>query len=216
MPLMFEQQPRESDKAFAAFRAYLDMGAERSTRAVGEKLGKSEGLMERWAAKFDWRSRVQAHAAHLALVERGAAEKAAALFGADRAKRRELEREDEWVLRSELMEAGREVLKKFRDGKRGATLGDVARALDIAVKLGRLSAGMSVDKSDDEAGGADVNVLVAIDLALDKIYGPEPKENADTLKAEKLKAEVIDVEVVPKAKGEDGGLKIEDRKEGKV
>ena len=31
MPLPFEQQPRESAKAFAAFSLYLSLGAERST-----------------------------------------------------------------------------------------------------------------------------------------------------------------------------------------
>ena len=31
MPLPFEKQPRESDKAFAAFSLYLSLGAERST-----------------------------------------------------------------------------------------------------------------------------------------------------------------------------------------
>ena len=66
MPLMFEQQPRESNKAFAAFSLYLSLGAERSTREVGKRLGKSEGLIERWAAKFDWRNRVAAHGAYLA------------------------------------------------------------------------------------------------------------------------------------------------------
>ena len=54
MPLPFEKQPRESDKAFAAFSLYLSLGAERSTREVGKQLGKSEGLVERWAARFDW------------------------------------------------------------------------------------------------------------------------------------------------------------------
>lgn len=186
MAMMFEQQPKESAKAFAAFRVYLDLGPQRSLAAVGKKLGKSVGLMERWSAKFDWPARVQAHAATLALVERKAAEQAAAMYGADREKRRELEREDEWALRTELMEAGREVLKKFRKGERGATLGDVARALDIAVKLGRLSAGMKVDDDAEESGGADVNVLVAIELALDKIYGAEGKAKAN--------AEVVDVE----------------------
>lgn len=53
MPLPFEQQPRESAKAFAAFSLYLSLGAERSIREVGERLGKSEGLIERWASKFD-------------------------------------------------------------------------------------------------------------------------------------------------------------------
>ena len=74
MPHPFERLPRESEKAFAAFSLYLSQGAERSTREVGKQLGKSEGLIERWAAKFDWRSRVAAHTAHLAMVEREAIE----------------------------------------------------------------------------------------------------------------------------------------------
>ena len=70
MNQFFEQQPRESAKAFAAFSLYLSLGPERSTREVGKQLGKSAGLIERWAAKFDWRNRVAAHATHLAIVER--------------------------------------------------------------------------------------------------------------------------------------------------
>ena len=85
MPMTFEQQPKESAKAFAAFSLYLNLGAERSTAAVGKKLGKSEGLIERWAAKFDWTARVQSYAAHFALVERGAIEAAARGLQRDRA-----------------------------------------------------------------------------------------------------------------------------------
>ncbi len=40
MPLPFEKQPRESDKAFAAFSLYLSLGPERSTREVAEAVGK--------------------------------------------------------------------------------------------------------------------------------------------------------------------------------
>ena len=196
--MAFEQQPRESDKAFAAFKTYLDLGAQRSLEAVAHKLAKSQQLMKRWSAKFEWPARVQAYAAQMAMVERRAAETAAAAYGADRAKRRELEREDEWVLRTELMQAGRKVLEKFRDGSRGATLGDVARALDIAAKLGRLSSGMKVDDGEDEIGGADVNVLVAIELALDKVYGPKVAPPTGAAPP----APVIDVQEVPK--GEEG------------
>jgi len=75
MRLPFEQQPRESAKAFAAFKAYLDMGPERSLEAVGQKLGKSLVLIERWSSRWHWAERVQAHAAHLAEVERRAIER---------------------------------------------------------------------------------------------------------------------------------------------
>ena len=148
----FEQQPRESAKAFAAFRAYLDMGPQRSLRELARKLDKSVTLLGNWSAKYDWPARVQAYAGHLALVERKAAEQAAAVYGADREKRREVEREDEWAMRTELRQAARKVLEKFRDGERGATLGDVARALDIAVKLGRLSSGMKVEDDAEDSG----------------------------------------------------------------
>jgi hypothetical protein len=46
MPLAFEQQPRESAKAFEAFSLYLAMGPDRSLAAVGDKLGKSKVAME--------------------------------------------------------------------------------------------------------------------------------------------------------------------------
>ena len=38
MPMIFEQQERESDKAFAAFSLYLNLGPERSFVAVAQKL----------------------------------------------------------------------------------------------------------------------------------------------------------------------------------
>ena len=61
MGLPFEQLPKESAKAFAAFSTYLNLGSERSLAAVGQKLGKSVGLLERWSAKFDWPARVGEH-----------------------------------------------------------------------------------------------------------------------------------------------------------
>ena len=38
MAMMFEQQEKESDKAFAAFAMYLSMGPERSLAMVAQKL----------------------------------------------------------------------------------------------------------------------------------------------------------------------------------
>jgi hypothetical protein len=72
--LAFEQQPKESNKAFAAFSLYLNMGPQRSLTKVGQKLHKSVTMLGRWSVKFDWPSRIQAHGAHLATVEREAVE----------------------------------------------------------------------------------------------------------------------------------------------
>lgn len=169
MGLPFERLPKEGEKPFAAFALYLSLGPERSLALVGQKLGKSVGLMERWSGRFDWLSRVQAHAAHLAIVEREATEALTRGKAARWLTRREEHRDEEWEIRSELMAAGRKVLKRFSEGDRGATLGDVARALDLASKLGRLATGMATDRTEvtGEDGGP---IQIEFEVALRKIY----------------------------------------------
>lgn len=61
----WEQQQGESAKAFEAFKVYLDMGSDRSIRAVGEKLSKSSTLMARWSSTHGWVERVAAYDADL-------------------------------------------------------------------------------------------------------------------------------------------------------
>src|ERR1043165_3747385 len=179
MPLMFEQQPKESDKAFAAFVLYLSLGSERSLEAVATKLQKSMCLMGRWSSRWRWSERVQSHGAHLAVVEREATEALTRGKAAKWFKRQEEHRDEEWALRGELIVAGRKVLKRFTEDGRGATLGDVARALDLASKLGRLASGMATDKTEvtGEDGGP---IQVELSAALRKVYG-----------------EVVDVEATP-------------------
>ncbi len=182
--MMFEQQLRESDKAFAAFKEYLDMGAERSAQAVAKKLAKSRQLVGRWSSRYRWSERVQAHAAHMATVERVAAEEAVRAKAAVWADRQDEHKEEEWTLRGQLIAASRKVLEKFIDGSRGATLGDVARALELASKLGRLSSRMPTETVEQKTE-VDVNFRIEVEAAVKKAYG-----------------EVIDVEVVPEPRKE--------------
>ena len=184
MPLPFEQQPRESDKAFAAFSLYLSLGAERSTREVGKQLGKSEGLIERWAAKFDWRSRVAAHGAHLAVVERDAIEAAARSKAAEWESREQKLRETEWAMHEQAIAAAKRGLDAYMAREKVyANLADIARMLEIASKLGRLATGLGTE--GDRRKGDDLPaVRVEVRVALEKIYG------------EPLPGEVVDVEVV--------------------
>jgi hypothetical protein len=101
--------------------------------------------------------------------------------------RQAIHREDEWQIRGLLIESCREILKKFADGTKGATLGDVARALDLAQKLGRLSTGMPTETVVEEKKH-DLNVLVAVDVALDKIFGREAK-SVVTVEASEVRAD---------------------------
>jgi len=56
----WDRQPGETSKAYAAFVTYRDLGADRSTRAVGEALTKSEALIKRWSGQNDWVTRAAA------------------------------------------------------------------------------------------------------------------------------------------------------------
>lgn len=171
MPMTFEQQERESDKAFAAFKTYLDLGPERALVLVADKVGKSKTMIERWSRKFDWPARVQAHAAHLADIERKTAEALAVQAGTDWARRQEQHREDEWQTRGELIALAREAIERWKKNPaRCGTLEGIARLLDLASKLGRVSSGLSlepVEKPDEQ----DAAFMIQIEVALEKIYG---------------------------------------------
>ena len=58
--LPWERQPREGERAYAAFLAYRDLGWRRSHEATRVQLGKGPGYLkpiERWSALRDWRWR---------------------------------------------------------------------------------------------------------------------------------------------------------------
>lgn len=195
MALAFEQQPKESDKAFAAFALYLGLGPARSLGAVARKLGKCQRLMEKWSKRFDWPARVQAHGAHMALVEREAAEALARAKGVDWVKRQEEHRADEWAVRCELIETAREALRRWRaKPERCGSLEGIARLLELASKLGRLASGMATDKTEVKTE-VDGVVRVEIEAALNKIYGqvePGPTIEAEVL-ADGQQGGVVDV-----------------------
>jgi hypothetical protein len=180
----FEQQPRESNKAFAAFSLYLSLGPERSTAEVAKKLAKSEQLIRRWSAKFAWTDRVAAHGAHYAIIEREAVEAVARSKAAEWEKRETQLRETEWSMHERAIAAAKRGLDAYMDkDKVYANLADIARMLEIASKLGRLATGL--DKSNGETADEPQTLRVEVTVALEKIY------------SEPLPGEVVDVQTVP-------------------
>jgi hypothetical protein len=193
----FEQQAKESAKAFAAFKAYLDLGPERSLEEVARKFTKSSRLLKRWSAKFGWSDRVAAHAAHLALVEREATEALARGKAAEWLTRQQSLRETEWEMHEKCIAAAKRALAAFLEkDKVYANLADISRVLEVASKLGRLASGMPTDRTEltGEDGGP---IRVELSAALEKIYG-----------------EVVDVEAVPVKP--DSQSQIADSQEGKA
>lgn len=57
---LWERQKGESAQAYEAFSLYLEMGADRSIRAVSQKLGKSRTLIDRWSRTCKWVERCRA------------------------------------------------------------------------------------------------------------------------------------------------------------
>jgi hypothetical protein len=193
MPLPFEQQPRESAKAFAAFSLYLSLGPQRGLREVARKLDKSLTVIGKWSAKFDWPARVQAHAAHLAVVEREAIEVAARGKAAEWASREQRLRETEWEMHEAAIAAAKRGLKAYMEREKVyANLADIARMLEIASKLGRLATGLG--DADGRKADELPAVRVEVTLALEKIYGQaEPAPNSPSAGAQPA---IVDVEEV--------------------
>jgi hypothetical protein len=70
----WERQPGETSRAYEAFSTYRDLGPARSLAKVGQLLGKSTGLMERWSAVHSWVDRVAALEARDEMLRREAVE----------------------------------------------------------------------------------------------------------------------------------------------
>ena len=189
MAQLFEQQPKESAKAFEAFSVYLNLGPGRSLAAVAQKLAKSKQLLKRWSAKFDWPGRVQAQAAYLATVEREATEALARGKAAEWVKRQQSLRETEWEMHEKCIGAARKALVAFMAREKVyANLGDISRMLEVASRLGRLASGLATDKTEvtGEDGGA---IRVKFEAALKKVYGRRG-EVVDTEEVRSPKSEV--------------------------
>jgi hypothetical protein len=188
MALVFEQQGRESNKAFAAFRAYLELGPQRSLAAVGQKLGKSKVLMERWSAKYDWPARVQAYMATVAEQERLAIEVRAVEKAVEWEKMQEGVKREAWKEAEETIEMVRQARKEWMESGRTPGWEGMARMLELAFKLKQLATGLG--DGDKRAATDSPAVRVEVNVALAKIYGEVEARPAN-------QAEVVDVEGKP-------------------
>ena len=190
----FEQQPRESSKAFAAFQVYLRLGPQRSLAAVGQQLGKSRVVVENWSAKFDWVSRVQAHAAHLAEIERKIIEERVIEKAVEWSKVKESVKRDAWKKADKLIELADRFIERWENCDRIPGMESVVKCMDLAFKLKQFAAGMP---SEIKEVNASVSGTVELDweLALKKIYGAAAAKRAQ-LEAERTGKQpaVVDVE----------------------
>lgn len=140
--LMYEQRPRESSKAFAAFKIYLDLGPNRSLVAAAAKMGCSKRWMEWLSRKYDWTGRVTAFNRHLAELECQAIERLACEKAVEWWQLQEPVRRQAWMEAEETIAMVREAHKRWQDSNRTPSFEGMARLLDLAFKLKQFAAGM--------------------------------------------------------------------------
>jgi hypothetical protein len=61
---LWERQPGESTKAWAAFCTYRDLGKSRGIRGAAAAIGKAPRQLDTWSSKFGWVKRAAAFDSH--------------------------------------------------------------------------------------------------------------------------------------------------------
>lgn len=156
----WERQPGEGQRAFAAFELYRDLGDERSLHKVAKQLTKSDALIRRWSARWNWVERVTAWDDELARQRVAAKIKAA----------REMNEQQDKV-GVLLIQRGTEILDSL-DPEDGA-YSDVVKLVELGVKLRRLAHGEPTEIEEQHRMPQFVEVVVTTEPP------PEPEEEPD-------------------------------------
>ena len=140
--LTFERQRRESSKAFAAFKTYLDLGPDRTHALVAEKLGVSTRMVNKWSTKYGWLERVAARDAYIAEVERLAIERVAVEKAVEWWKLHEPTRRLAWLKAEQAIKLVDKAWERWEKSGRTVGFEGMARMLDLAFKLKQFATGM--------------------------------------------------------------------------
>jgi hypothetical protein len=174
------QLPGESARAYAAFVEFYRRGPDCVLKDLGRKLKVAGATMSYWRKKFLWDTRARDHGV--------AATGGGAEVSKEWAKKHEEIRQAEWDLHVETLKAGKEALRRWQEGGRVPSLGEVARILEVSSRLARLASGMPLDYSEIsvEATG---QVSVDFEAALERVYG---KKRAMVVEVESERVEVTE------------------------
>lgn len=123
---IWNKQPKETKKAFEAFKLYRDMGFERSQAKVAKKLGKSTQLMSRWSRKYKWVKRAAAWD-----TWKDVKMQEATIDEIQKAARNHVR------IGQELQRVGLTLLKKVASGEIGSNTADVIRCIVEGTKIER-------------------------------------------------------------------------------
>jgi len=157
-PEPWERQLNESPQAFEAFAAYRDMGAARSTAKGSRQLCKSVSLMNRWSSEHDWVKRVAAWDAEKDRVAR-------------QSQLNDIKamRERHAAIAKKMMDTADSALNNINPND--VSTNEIARLVEIASKLERISRGDVGDVIEERDGGEAVSPV--------QIYVPDNGRGKD-------------------------------------
>ena len=189
--LGFEQQDRESSKAFEAFKIYLDLGPHRSLVSAAAKMGCSKRRMELLSKKYGWSARVMAFNRHLAELERQAIERLACEKAVEWWQLHEPARRQAWLEAEEAILMVKEARDRWRKSGRTPGFEGMARMLDLAFKLKQFAAGMPSEIKEVHNLHAG-KVSIEWEEAIRKAYQTQSGLNSPAVPAGKTES-IIDV-----------------------
>lgn len=146
----WEQQEKESDRAFEAFSLYLAMGPDRSTAKVAQSLSKSKTLTDRWSGHWNWRDRIVAHTQYFSEIALKAREKETAKQARKIISANEVLEELSVIAETDWREFVE--IRRDKDGEvidANLKLGDKLKALELAGKFHKLWADRLVLSSEE-------------------------------------------------------------------
>lgn len=151
MAEIWERQPGESSKAYAAFCIYRDMGPDRSIEKVYEKRSRRGPLsrLKNWSVKHNWVERAKAYDDYLERKKREEKEKAI-LEMADRQARLAIAFQQRVAQRLQELDPSE------------LSPSDLAKWFDVAAKIERLNRG-----EPTEIGKQEVMLPQIVEIELD-------------------------------------------------
>lgn len=148
----WERQDGETEKAFSAFKAYLEM-EDRNICQLAKRLAKSRQLVDKWKQKYNWQERCIAWDKSLQEIEYKTAVK----------ERKKMAKRHIAIAMSMQAKAV-EALKKIDVSKLNAN--EIIRLFDTAVKIERLSRGEAtfINSNQDNKVDEETNPINTIQI----------------------------------------------------
>jgi hypothetical protein len=174
-PPTFLQARGESDRAFEAFRVYLELGPKRRFATVGIKVGVTLRTVKRWAHDFDWRGRIKTYAAQCAeqYAETESTLQREELL--DAAARAKAFRDRQYALAEAILDAAERHLERVEDDDLDQmSFADACKALEVASRLGQ-RAGREADDPSVPAR----SLRDQLTALLDQVYKDTPARTGD-------------------------------------